>query len=166
MNKIFYFCIFCFFFISCKKNAIVPSFNESSETENKLENFETKNEKISGCYLFSKDSSIVEMEIINEGEQFSGKLRYALFEKDANQGTFKGSISNDILIANYTFMSEGIESTRQIAFLIKNSKLIEGFGEVETNDKVTTFKNKDSLNFSADLVLEKTDCSTLKGINK
>ncbi len=150
MSKNFYFWIFLLFFIGCKKNQDLVLPEGVSEMD------------ISGCYIYSQDSNYVEMEIINEGEEIIGKLKYALFEKDANTGTIKGRISKGILIADYRFTSEGVQSTRQIAFLIKNNQLIEGYGEVEVNGKTANFKNIENLNFSSsNIVLEKQECSIL-----
>jgi len=150
------------FLLGCKKNENVIPSNDISEIQENLNNVGKHNIDISGCYIYSQDSSYIEMEIIHEGEQILGTLKYKLFEKDANLGTIAGKISDSILIADYKFTSEGTQSTRQIAFLIKNNQLIEGYGEVEVNGKIATFKNIEDLDFSSSkVILKKHDCSTL-----
>jgi hypothetical protein len=52
-------------------------------------------------------------------------------------------------VADYTFMSEGIQSTRQVAFKKDGNSFIEGYGD---------FKNVDSLNFNTSMKLVEIAC--------
>jgi hypothetical protein len=81
-----------------------------------------------------------------------------LYEKDSNKGKLEGKLYGDTLVADYKFMSEGIESVRQVAFLIKDSVAIEGYGDIEQKDGKTVFKNLKSLDFTHGLPLAKVDC--------
>jgi len=95
-----------------------------------------KTKDISGCYrmIIKNDTAI--MSLNHAGDSVSGSLSYNWYEKDDNNGTFKGSLKNDTLIvADYTFQSEGTTSVRQVAFKIKDSILQQGYGElIEKND--------------------------------
>ena len=86
-----------------------------------------------------------------------GNLNYAFKEKDANTGTFSGVLKDSVLIGNYSFMSEGMVSSREVAFLVKENQLIEGFGELDETG--TGFKDKDNISFSSSMPLTKTECS-------
>jgi len=81
-----------------------------------------------------------------------------LYEKDSNKGKLEGKLYGDTLIADYKFISEGIESIRQVAFLIKDSMAIEGYADIEQKDGKTVFKNLKSLDFKHGLSLTKIDC--------
>ena len=81
-------------------------------------------------------------------------------EKDKNSGNFTGELQEGILIANYTFKSEGKESIRQVAFKVNGDKLIEGYGEL--NNDGTAFKDLNNISFTSKMPLTKTDCNTLK----
>jgi hypothetical protein len=65
----------------------------------------------------------------------------------------------DTLIADYKFMAEGIESTRQIAFLIKDNMAVEGYADVEDKDGKTIFKNRADLKFEQGISLKKVECA-------
>lgn len=112
-----------------------------------------------GCYVFNDGKSTVSLEITQNDAAIKGNLTYALSEKDKNSGTFTGQVKDGVLIANYTFQSEGKESTRQIAFKVNKDTLTEGYGEL--NSEGTAFKDVNSLSFTSNMPLTKTDCSKL-----
>ena len=64
----------------------------------------------------------------------------------------------DLLIADYSFMAEGMKSTRQVVFKKSGNDLVEGYGEIEEKDNKVVFKNVDSLDFNNSIVLKITDC--------
>lgn len=113
-----------------------------------------------GCYIFDDGKNAVSLEITKNGKEIKGNLTYALAEKDKNSGSFTGELKGGILIANYTFLSEGTESIRQVAFKVDGDKLIEGYGDL--NNDGTTFKDQKNINFTSKIHLTKTDCNTLK----
>ncbi len=110
-----------------------------------------------GCYTYDADGNTVNFEITDTGNPVLGNLSYAYSGKDSNTGTFKGHLENDKLIGDYTFLSESVESTRQVAFQVKGDKLIEGYGEL--NEDGTTFKDSNAINYSSTTPLTKTDCN-------
>ncbi len=110
-----------------------------------------------GCYIYDFGNNIITFEITGMDDGVSGKLAYALDGKDSNRGTFKGQLSGDKLFGLYTFMSEGIESTRELAFMIKGNKLIEGYGPLNTSG--TAFEDRNKIVYSSTLPLTKTDCT-------
>lgn len=112
----------------------------------------------SGCYTYINNKDTVSMELKIAGEEYTGKLSYNFFEKDKNSGTFSGEMKGDTLIAEYIFDSEGLRSVREVVFLKKDEKLLEGYGEsIEKGSKVV-FRDRSKLNFGSAVVLSKAAC--------
>lgn len=110
------------------------------------------------CYAYEGNGSKISLQVTSIDDEVTGKLTYSLLEKDTNRGTFTGTFENNILLAEYTFLSEGIESTREVAFLLKDGQLIEGYGEIEVDGATATFKDEEALSFSSTMPLTKTEC--------
>lgn len=109
----------------------------------------------SGMYRYQQNGDTVTLQLTVEGSKANGNLLYALNEKDRNSGTFVGEITNGILLADYTFSSEGVLSERQIAFKLTDTSATEGYGDVqETNGKMV-FKDPSNLQYGTGLVLTK-----------
>ncbi|MDI1255960.1 MAG: hypothetical protein PSV16_07645 [Flavobacterium sp.] len=139
--------------VGCKKEPTIPA--PSPEKEMSME-IPTTHE----CYLGILKNDTVAMQLSIKGaEIIDGKLSYKFFEKDKNDGTFTGQINGDTLFADYTFMSEGKSSVREIAFLKKGNIYIEGYGDVEEKDGKTVFKDRKKLFFDSKIVLKKADCN-------
>src|SRR6478609_5115614 len=77
------------------------------------------------CYENKNGADTVQLKLTDSSGIITGNLDYRIEGKDANKGTFKGNMYGDTLIADYKFRSEGKTSMRQIAFLKKDSFLIE-----------------------------------------
>ncbi|HSB94006.1 MAG TPA: hypothetical protein VLC28_12865 [Flavitalea sp.] len=100
------------------------------------------------CYENKNGADTVQLRVTDSAGTINGSLDYRIEGKDANTGTFSGNWYGDTLIADYSFRSEGVRSVRQIAFLKKDSFLIEGFGPVVEEKKQMKFKFRDSLSFN------------------
>lgn len=87
----------------------------------------------------------------------TGHLTYDFYEKDKNEGTIAGELNKDTLIADYTFRSEGTTSIREVAFLITDAGLTEGYGELVAAGDKMVFKNRHALSFS-NTILKKMTC--------
>ena len=145
--------IITLFSISCKdakQNKTDEKDNTSIKTTSTPEPIEI------GCYEYLANGSSIKLMITKTEPIIAGDLNYRLKEKDANTGSFSGKVEGDKLFGTYTFISEGIESTREIAFKISDGKLIEGFGEL--NSDGTTFKNRKNLEYNDSMPLTKTEC--------
>ncbi len=110
-----------------------------------------------GCYTYDANGSKIVMEITQINDSVVGNLNYALKEKDANSGRFSGVLKDSVLVGSHAFMSEGIESSREVAFLVKGNQLIEGFGELDGTG--TAFKDKEAISFSSSMPLTKGECN-------
>jgi hypothetical protein len=139
----------CFALLTgCKKETPAPTVPIAQETLPPTPKVE--------CYSYNENGSEISIEMHYGKDGIDGNLYYGLKEKDRNQGIFNGRIENNILIADYKFQSEGTESTRQVAFQLKDGKLIEGYGEM--NEDGTRFKDVSKLSFTSTMPLTKTDC--------
>lgn len=110
------------------------------------------------CYRYSSKSDTILLKAIHIGEAITGILVYNFEGKDKNKGTIQGSMHGDILVANYTFASEGIQSVRQVAFKLKDNSFIEGYGETETQNDKVHFKDLGSLKFNDAMKLVEIGC--------
>ena len=110
------------------------------------------------CYTFAtkKDTAFLHMNVTDN--IVSGDLEYHFFEKDSNKGTIQGKIIGDTLIAEYTFLSEGTTSIREIVMIKKGNDLVEGFGDVRELDNKISFLNRAKLSFKNGLTFRKNNC--------
>ncbi|SFB68059.1 hypothetical protein SAMN04487891_101334 [Flagellimonas taeanensis] len=155
MKKLLFACFALSVVASCKTKETkeVDSAPEAPETVAPPQSMPTLEE---GCYTYDANGNRIVLEITEINSAVLGNLDYALKEKDANKGTFAGVLKDSVLLGSYTFMSEGTESTRQVAFLVKGDQLIEGFGALDETG--TEFQDPTSLSFSSSMPLSKTDC--------
>ncbi|PWS30656.1 hypothetical protein [Pedobacter paludis] len=110
------------------------------------------------CFEYVKNKDTATLKLMNNNSTVSGDLAYNLYEKDKNNGTVDGIVKGDTIIANYTFQSEGKASVRQVVWLRKDGKLIEGFGESEEVDGKMKFKNINQLKFENSIEFNPVDC--------
>lgn len=120
---------------------ILTSCNETKST--KANTFPVK----TGCYGYSKDGTKITFQITRVDPLIQGTLIYDWAEKDRNSGSFNGSFDNGVILGTYTFISEGTESSREIAFKVQDSSLLEGYGETQSSGKMTSFTNTKALRF-------------------
>src|SRR5690554_5318875 len=114
------------------------------------------------CYLFATDRDTVYLKLnppVNG--RVTGDLNYDFFERDGNTGFIEGEIHGDTLIADYTFLSEGLISVREVGFLLEEDQVMEGYGDVEEKDGRMVFWHKDSLDFSNGLVMPEVPCDQI-----
>jgi len=110
------------------------------------------------CYRHVRAKDTVTLKVEKFPNVVTGSLVYALHEKDRNEGTLDGVFSGDTLIANYTFLSEGTTSMRQVVFLIENDIATEGYGEMKAEKEKMIFKNISETDFTKGLKLQKVSC--------
>ncbi|MFT3702360.1 MAG: hypothetical protein QM802_08325 [Agriterribacter sp.] len=134
------------FFFSC---------NNSDNKDTKDQTPATLNEG-SHCYAYinNKDSILLHVDI--KDNLVTGELSYDFYEKDKNTGTIQGEMKGDTLLADYSFVSEGVSSVREVVFLKKEHTFLEGHGDAEQVDNKLIFTNRSTLHFST--VLKETGC--------
>jgi hypothetical protein len=124
---------------------------ESTKTDVKTTQTET-------CYQHTKDSSTIRLNIFIKDNTVTGNLTYDYYQKDKSQGTIKGELKSDTLFADYTFMSEGIESVREVIFLKTVNGWVEGYGEIDDKAGKVFFKDKNKITFDNNAVLKEVPC--------
>ena len=117
---------------------------------------------IAGCYAAVTGKDIYTLRIESqEGENFSGTLAFKNFQKDSSSGTFVGTYRNGILLGDYAFRSEGMDSVMQVAFKRVGDNFIRGYGEVSMTGNRFADVNKLTYDASSSLsVFKKTNCSS------
>ncbi len=111
------------------------------------------------CYAMISDKDTVLLYITITNNIVTGDLMYSFFEKDKNVGTIQGEMKGDTLFAVYKFISEGKESTREVAFLKKGDVFTEGYGKMNPTTGEPDFTDKASIKFESNVILKKTDCN-------
>ena len=120
---------------------------------------DAKRPDIAGCYQMIIKNDTATLSLNLDGDKASGSLNYNWFERDDNSGTFNGAIMNDsLIVADYTFQSEGITSVRQVVFKVQDSLLLQGYGEVQTRNDTALFRD-------VNLVIFDTKHPFVKGCN-
>lgn len=128
---------------------------------------QTKPDPLSGqCFAKMTANDTVILKFTARDTLVEGVLSYRYSEKDKNEGTINGVMRGDTLIADYNFISEGINSVRQVIFLKRNNRMIEGFGNVVDDRGKMVFENTAALTFDESLTLTATDCSRVAGLQK
>lgn len=117
-----------------------------------------KNTAGTNCYLYASLTDTVSLNMTHLGDSVTGTLIYNFKEKDKNTGTINGRMNGNILIAEYTFLSEGIQSCRQVAFKLQGNNLVEGYGESYSQKDKVLFRNTDSLSFMGSMKLTEIAC--------
>ncbi|MFN8349707.1 MAG: hypothetical protein U0X91_32200 [Spirosomataceae bacterium] len=110
------------------------------------------------CYRYIADKDTIALQINQSGDRISGRLIYHLYQKDRNDGTLHGTLQGDLLIADYTFQSEGMTSVRQVAFKKKGNGWTEGFGAVNVKGDTVIFQDTAALRFNESFLLAEIPC--------
>jgi hypothetical protein len=134
---------------------LVSCINQQKE---KGETAKTIAKSLVSCYGYIHNNDTVVLKIVFVGDSVRGPLVYKLNEKDKNVGTIMGHMKGDLLIADYTFLSEGVSSVRQVAFKKMNGNFVEGYGETVDQNGKMVFKDIDALDFLHSIPLKENDC--------
>lgn len=111
------------------------------------------------CYAYIENQDTIQLQIRTLNDSVKGRLTYNLFEKDINRGTLDGMMKGDTLFASYTFFSEGIESTREVAFVKVGADFVEAYGDVEVENGKQVFIKTAELRLNNKFILENVNCN-------
>ena len=150
MKTIPFIIIAAFTMIACNNNP--KENNNTVRSGQKATNTETN------CYAYTVNRDTVFIQIQLDGNNVTGDLLYNLQEKDKNKGKLTGLMKGDTLFAEYTFLSEGIESVREVAFIKNGNDYKEGYGDMEEKNGKMVFKNSAGLNFDGIIILKPVKC--------
>ncbi len=94
-------------------------------------NVTTQEENIVGCYVATLAKDVYTININSQNDQaVEGTLTFDNFEKDSSSGTFGGTYKDGILLGEYSFQSEGMNSVMQVIFKKQGNDFVRGFGPV------------------------------------
>lgn len=156
MKKIVYALLISASIVSCKKEATEAQKEEAAELTNS--SAETNKKATSECYLYARNKDTVKLDIVVQDKAVSGGLAYRYYEKDKSSGIVSGIVKGDTLVMTYEFMSEGMNSRRQVVFVRKDGGLTEGYGDVFEKDGVVLYKDIEQLEFPGTIVLMPGKC--------
>lgn len=104
-----------------------------SEEEN-LDLADTTTSSIIGCYVAGTENDIYTLRINSQEEEMvTGTLEFNNYQKDSSQGSFNGIFEDGILLGDYSFSSEGMDSVMEVIFKQRGEDFVRGYGEV-TNE--------------------------------
>lgn len=107
-------------------------------------------------YHYANNGDTIRLNLqVSDNNEVHGQLLFALYEKDRTDGSLKGIIKDSLLLAEYSFSSEGVISERQVAFKFQNGAALPGYGNMEELDGKLVFSNIDSLHFDEQFALHK-----------
>jgi hypothetical protein len=110
------------------------------------------------CYAGAVGADSIRLTVTHMGPAVKGELAYRPAEKDRSRGTLSGMMHGDTLLAHYTFQSEGTESVRQVAFLLRGDSALEGYGNMTERQNRQVFKDVRALHFGAGYRAVRTAC--------
>jgi hypothetical protein len=101
-----------------------------------------------GCYVskLAKDVYVLSVESDTNGI-VSGTLAFNNFEKDSSFGKFTGTYKDRILLGDYAFTSEGMDSIMQVVFKKEGNAFVRGYGSVKTAGDRVSFENLSEITF-------------------
>ncbi len=150
-------CTILLIFFACKKKVTSEAVTSIENTDS----IEAAAAPVTGnCYMAVSGSDTILIQIVVENNTAVGQLHYRFFEKDKSGGTIFGVMRGDTLVADYKFMSEGMESEREVAFLKSGDEFIEGYGELVDKEGRKVFKKLSLLKFEG-FPMKPVDCAPL-----
>lgn len=150
-------------------SAIITCFITSCQSDSKkyttvdstIMSEQQKDYKISDeCFNYADDKgSSAKLLIYGTGaNRVLGQLSYSVNGKDKNSGAFYGYMKGDTIIVDYKFLSEGVYSHREVAWIRKGDQLLEGYGAVKEVNGDVKFRDIRKLTFGKSIIFNKTDC--------
>ncbi|HMF71176.1 MAG TPA: hypothetical protein VK616_06855 [Flavitalea sp.] len=116
------------------------------------------------CYANFDNNDTIIISFARTDNIIKGELLYQFDEKDRNMGEIKGVMKGDTIIADYTFISEGINSVRQVVFLKHGDEMVEGFGSVSDDRGRVVYQDLSKLTFDKSVTLKSINCESLPAI--
>jgi hypothetical protein len=142
---------------------IIGAFVYYYKTKDQLTNQVTPaitQDSIKGCYIAYLAKDVYTLSVLSQdGESFDGKLSFKNFEKDSSSGTYVGTYKNGILLGDYSFSSEGMNSVMQVIFKKSGNNFIRGYGDL--NGEGTRFSDLNKITYDNSQVFEaQKDCAS------
>ena len=113
---------------------------------------------IAGCYEMINGRDTATLQVSVKDTTVTGNLVFDWAEKDGNKGTLQGVLRDSLIIADYTFESEGLISVRQEVFKIEEGAMVHGYGAVKEKSGKIVYQNPDDLQYDTLHIFKKRDC--------
>ncbi|MBI5139743.1 hypothetical protein HZA26_04000 [Candidatus Nomurabacteria bacterium] len=113
---------------------------------------------ILGCYMATLSKDVYTLKVLSQsGENFQGTLQFKNFEKDSSSGKFEGTYKEGILLGNYSFQSEGMDSVMQVIFKKSGDAFVRGYGDMDETG--THFADLNNITYDTSYVFKLSpDC--------
>lgn len=132
-------------FIACQNQ---PTKNTQADTsKNILDSSQILANSLTGCYEYSVGRDTIRLSLKVNGTKVNGDLLYDMYEKDKSKGTLDGTIQDSLLITNYSFNSEGMDSETELFFQFKNDSLYMGEGPQTLKDGKGIYSDRSKIVF-------------------
>lgn len=111
------------------------------------------------CYLYTSgsDSTLLRLQSLTPDGETAGELEYRIKEKESSQGAFWGKLKGDTLLANYSYLQKGKRKVKEVIFIRKGEKWVEGTGAFTEREGIRRFDNPATMDYSK-LVFQKVNC--------
>ncbi|TDQ79958.1 hypothetical protein [Sphingobacterium yanglingense] len=139
--------VFKGFFFMLGLTGLVVGCNSSGSIEQK--------NSLAGDYLFLSEGDTISLALQQQKDSVFGELKYAFSGKDRNVGKINGTLKDSLITGDYSFVSEGVPSVRQVVFRVTDQGLVEGYGEIEESNGKMIFSDKDHLSFDHGMILQR-----------
>lgn len=116
-----------------------------------------------GCYVATIDQDVYTITILShQSDVVTGMLQFKNFQKDSSSGSFVGIYQDGILLADYSFQSEGLDSVMQVIFKKVNDGFIRGYGEMTTDNH---FVDLNTVSYDESVVFIPSGCMGENGLS-
>jgi len=115
-----------------------------------------------GCYVSRFGKDVYTFNILSsQAGLISGRLSYKSHLKSDSSGAFLGIFRDNILLGDYSFVSEGSSSIKQVIFKKAGENIVQGFGPSILADDKELFVNTNDIIFDSNFVFSvsaEADC--------
>lgn len=114
---------------------------------------------LEGCYEMTMQRDTATLSLQVSDTLVTGTLVYRWYARDGNTGTIKGVLRDSLVVADYTFQSEGLTSVREVIFRIQDTTLVQAYGDLANRGHKIVFARPDSLQYTTDHPFVKVPCA-------
>jgi len=159
-----------FFIISCQDNKHSGNSEENNavhkDTSVVKEGEVAQNtDPYQGCFRSVTGRDTLTLHLERKGDQYTGRMHFDNFEKDASQGPVNGTLENGTLHLWYSFDSEGMHSVMEVILKSGDNGLVRAMSPITNRGDTTVFRDPGSLEYPRQNPLLRVDCSELKAID-
>jgi len=119
-------------------------------------------DSLSGCYRYIRNRDTIKLKLAVKDIIVNGELAYDNYQIDGSAGTIQGIIRNNQVIVYYNFASEGMQSVREVVFLIRGKKLVQAdTQDMSFRNDTAIYKDHQQINFDTSRIFSPINCKEL-----